>query len=477
MIHKDRPVVAIVGAGFGGLNAAKQLVKADVQVLVIDRQNFHLFTPLLYQVATSGLEPGEIAYPVRGILRGNTNVRFLLGSVEAIDPSNKTITVKTEQETRRESYDYLIIAAGSRSHFYGMAQVEQHAFGLKTLADGVVLRNHLLKSFESAAWLDDPAQQRARTTIVVVGGGPTGLETAGALRELIRYVLRKEFRNQIPEDMGRVILVEQQDHLLESYPTRLQQAARRQLEDLGVEVILGQSVVAADDDHVRLSDGQTIESHTLVWTAGVTSSPVAAMLGVQLGRAGRVPVRPTLQTIDFEDVYVVGDMAYLENDRGQAYPMLIPVAKQQGMLAAKNIIRRLKHETQKPFTYTGLRDRGIMATIGRSRAVAWIFYKIPLTGFIAWLAWLGLHLITLMGFRNRLNVFVNWVWNYLTYDRAVRIILEHQPHSTHVSDTELRYKYRRTGHRTGISCAEARGFQPDPGKAGTRKRSERLHRS
>ena len=435
MSHRNRPIVAIVGAGFGGLNAARQLAKADVDVLLIDRQNFHLFTPLLYQVATSGLEPGEIAYPVRGILRGKTNARFLLGSVEAIDPTNQTITIKTGQETRHESYEYLIVAAGTQSHFYGMAQVEQHAFGLKTLADAVVLRNHLLKSFESAAWLDNPAQQRARTTIVVVGGGPTGLETAGALRELVRYVLGREYRNQIPEDMGRVILVEKQNHLLESYPIRLQQAAQQQLEDLGVEVILGNSVVAAADDHIHLSDGQNIGTHTLVWTAGVTASPVAAMLGVPLRQAGRVPVRPTLQTVEFDAIYVVGDMAYLENDRGEAYPMLIPVAKQQGILAAKNIIRRLKHETQKPFTYKGFSDRGIMATIGRSRAVAWIFYKIPLTGFAAWLAWLVLHLITLMGFRNRLNVFVNWVWNYLTYDRAVRIILEHQPHGTFINGT------------------------------------------
>ena len=429
-----RPTVAIIGAGFGGLYATKQLSKADVNVLLIDRQNFHLFTPLLYQVATSGLEPGEIAYPVRGIVRGMSNVRFLMGSVEAIDSERKTITVKADQKTHHETYDYLIVAAGTRTHYYGMEQIERHAFGLKSLADAVVLRNHLLKCFESAAWLDDPEEKRALTTMVVVGGGATGLETAGALQELYRYVLDKEYANQIPADMGRVILVERQDHLLEPYPERLQNAAREQLETLGVEVILGKGVVEADHDHIQLSEGQINHTHTLVWAAGVKASPVAKMLNMPLCGAGQVPVLPTLQTIDKVDMYVVGDMAYLEDEQGQPYPMLIPVAKQQGILAAKNILRRLKNEPQTPFTYEGFNDRGIMATIGRSRAVAWIFYKVQLTGFFAWVAWLVLHLITLMGFRNRLNVFINWIWNYLTYDRSVRLILEHQPHGTFASN-------------------------------------------
>jgi NADH dehydrogenase len=437
MSTNHRPTVIVIGAGFGGLYATKQLAKADVDVLLVDRHNFHLFTPLLYQVATSGLEPGEIAYPVRGIVRGKTNTRFLLGSVEAIDPANRTVTVQTAQKTCQERYDYLIVAAGSRTHYFGMEPIERHGFGLKTLADGVVLRNHLLKCFENAAWIDDPAQQAALTTMVVVGGGPTGLETAGALRELYRYVLRKEYANQIPDGMGRVILVEMQDHLLDPYPSRLQNAARKQLEAMGVEVILDTGLVEAGDDAVRLSDGRVIPTHTLVWAAGVKASPVAEMLGAPLQRAGRVPVYPTLEVVGRDSIYVVGDMAYLEDEHGDPYPMLIPVAKQQGMLAAKNIIRRLENKPQQAFTYTGLRDRGLMATIGRSRAVAWIFYKVQLTGFIAWLAWLGLHLITLMGFRNRLNVFVNWVWNYLTYDRSVRIILEHTPHGTFAREAEL----------------------------------------
>jgi NADH dehydrogenase len=434
MSAHHRPTVIVIGAGFGGLYAAKKLAKAEVDVLLIDRQNFHLFTPLLYQVATSGLEPGEIAYPVRGILRGGSKVRFLLGSVEAIDTGHQTVTIKSESKTCQESYDYLIVAAGSQTHYFGVDSIQQHAFGLKTLPDAVVLRNHILKCFESAAWLDDPVRREALTTLVVVGGGPTGLETVGALRELYRYVLSKEFAGQIPDPAGRVILIEGQDHLLHPYPPRLQEAARRQLEDMGVEVILGRQVVEAAGDHIRLDDGRVIATHTLVWAAGVKASPIAEMLGVPLQKSGRVPILPTLEVLDLDSVYVVGDMAYLEDPKGEPYPMLIPVAKQQGMLAAANILRRVKHQPQKAFTYTGLHNRGIMATIGRTHAVAWIFYKVQLTGYLAWFAWLGLHLITLLGFRRRLNVFVNWMWNYFTYDRSVRIILEHQPRGTVTPD-------------------------------------------
>jgi len=444
MPANQRPTVIVIGAGFGGLYATKALAKADVNILLIDRHNFHLFSPLVYQVATSGLEAGEIAYPVRGILRGQPNVRFLLGNVEAIDVTDKTVLVKTATKTIREPFDYLIIAAGSQTNFFGMDQIERHAFDLKDLGDAIVLRNHLLKCFENAAWTKDPARQKALTTMVVVGGGPTGLEMAGALRELYRYVLSKEYATQIPEMKGQVILVEMQDHLLAPYPPRLQQAARRQLEAMGVEVVLGERVVEITEDSCRLSNGRTIPTYTVVWAAGVKASSLAEKLGVPLKKSGRVPVRPTLQVLagngagpGYDDIYVVGDMAYLEDKHGNPYPMLIPVAEEQGTHAAKNILRRLENKPQLPFTYTGLRDRGLMATIGRSRAVGWIFYKIELSGFIAWVAWLTLHLITLMGFRNRLNVFINWVWNYFTYDRAIRIILEHQPHGAFAASQNL----------------------------------------
>jgi len=429
MTAEQRPTVVILGAGFGGLYAAKTLANSKVDVLIIDRSNYHLFSPLIYQVATSGLDPSSVAYPVRGIFRGKKNVRFLLGTVEGIDYTNQHLTVRTNGNTQQVPYDYLIMAAGSQTHYYGNTEIEQHSFGLKTLSDAVVLRNHILKLFEKAAWTEDIQQVEAMTTMVVVGGGPTGLETAGALKELYEHVLSKEYANQFRGVNGRVILIEAQDHLLDPYPQKLQNAARKQLEDMGIEVLLGASLTSVAADHVRLSDGRVIPTYTVVWAAGVKASSTAEMLDVPLKRNGRVPVLPTLEVEGRQNIYAVGDMAYLEDPHGQPYPMLIPPAKQQGILAAQNILRRLEGQPQKDFYYGGLRDRGVMATIGRSRAVAGIFYKIQLTGFLAWVAWLGLHLITLLGFRNRLTVLVNWVWSYFTYDRSVRIILEHRPHA------------------------------------------------
>ena len=420
MSGSTRPKVVIIGVGFGGLFAARTLANKPVDVLLIDRNNFHTFTPLLYQVATSGLEPGEIAYPVRGIFGRTRNVRFLMGEVIDIDCAGRAVRVRTNGATRDERYDYLIVAAGSVANYFGHDDIAAHAFDLKDLADSTVLRNHILRQFERAACTEDKGEIEALTTLVVVGGGPTGLEMAGALYELQKHVLQKEYTG-LGELETRVILVEAADRLLLSYPERLQEAALRQLRSLGVEVTLGNAVVEAGPDHVRLSDETIIPTHTLIWAAGVKASPLARMLGVELARGGRVPVTPSLQVIGRERVYAVGDMAYLEDGKGQPYPMVIPVAQQQGTLAARNILRDLHGQAPEPFRY---RDRGVMATIGRNRAVAWLFYKVQLTGFVAWIAWLGLHLVTLMGFRNRLNVFINWVWNYLTYDRSVRIILE-----------------------------------------------------
>ncbi len=412
-----RPRVIVVGAGFGGLYAAQTLKHKPVDVLLVDRHNFHTFTPLLYQVATAGLEAEEIAYPVRGIFRSNTNIDFLLGEVTAIDRAAKSITVRTDGAVRHENYDYLIVAGGSVTSYFGKPEIGEYAFELKTLDDAVALRNHILRLFEQAAWTQDEDQRRALTTIVVVGGGATGLETIGAIRELYQHVLRKEYTALSP----RIVLVEAIDHLLAAYPARLQQKALEQLKSLGVEVILGDAVAETTPDRIRLANGEFIPTRTLIWSAGVQASPLTKLLDLPLQKGGRVPITDTLTTEGDENVYVVGDMAYLEAPDGKPYPMLIPVAKQQGILAAKNILHRSAGELPQPFHYV---DRGIMATIGRRRAVAWIFNRIQLTGYLAWIAWLGLHLISLMGFRNRLNVFVNWVWNYLTYDRAVRIILE-----------------------------------------------------
>ena len=413
----ERARVIIIGAGFGGLYAAQTLKNKGVDVLLIDRQNFHTFTPLLYQVATCGLEAEEIAYPVRGIFRSGTNITFMLGEVVNIDQVERAVYIRTNGTVRREQYDYLIVAAGSVTNYYGNPDIERASFELKTLEDAVTLRNHILRLFERAAWTEDEDHRRALTTMVVVGGGPTGLESAGALRELYQHVLRKEYSNLKP----RIVLIEATDRLLLPFPGRLQELALQQLELLGVEVKLGSALAETAPDHIRLQDGTVIPTYTLIWSAGVKASPLAAMLGVPLAQRGRVPVTPMLEAIGCENICVIGDMASLEDKHGQSYPMLIPVAKQQGILAAKNILRRIKGWQPENFQYI---DRGIMATIGRSRAVAWIFNRVQLTGYLAWLAWLGLHLIALMGFRNRVNVLLNWVWNYFTYDRSVRVILE-----------------------------------------------------
>lgn len=424
-MNEATPRVVIIGAGFGGLYAAQTLQGKPVNVTIIDRHNFHTFTPLLYQVATCGLDPSGIAYPIRSIFRSSANIRFLLGEVKAIQTESKEIIIGTTNDTISVPYDYLIVAAGSVTNTFQLPGLETYAFGLKTLGDAVVLRNHILKVFEEAVWSDDEDLKKALTTIVVVGGGPTGLETAGALYELYDYVFKQEFYQRRNGFSTRVILVEAMDHLLPPYPTELQQAALRQLKSMGVEVFLGKQVGSVEGDSIIFKDGDVIRARTLVWAAGVKASPIAEMLNVPLQRGGRVPVSNTLRVIGLDAVFVVGDMSYLEDELGSAYPMVIPVAKQQGMLAAKNVLAAITGEKETSFRYI---DRGIMATIGRSRAVAWLFYRIQLKGYIAWIAWLGLHLIWLMGFRNRIAVFVNWVWNYFTYDRSVRIILEHQPH-------------------------------------------------
>jgi len=408
--------VVIIGAGFGGLHAARELVDRNVDVLLIDRNNYHTFTPLLYQVATCGLEASEIAHPVRPVFHGAGNIAFLLGEVTEINTAEQVIIVKSEDSERHERYDYLIVAAGSVTNYFGSTTIPQSSFKLKTLEDSLTLRNHILRLFERAVWVDDAAARKALTTIVVVGGGATGLEMAGALYELYAKVFKREFAGLTP----RIVLVEATDKVLAPYPKELQTAAREQLESLGVEVKLGSPVMETASDHITLKDGQVIPTHTLIWAAGVKASPLAQMFGVPLERGGRIRIQPTTEVVGLEHVYVVGDMAYLEDAHGQPYPMLIPVAKQQGMLAANNILRRIKGWKQHEFRYI---DRGIMATIGRSRAVAYIFNRIKLRGFLAWVAWLGLHLITLLGFQNQLQVFLHWVWNYFTYDRSVRVII------------------------------------------------------
>jgi NADH dehydrogenase len=420
-MNTSRPRVVVIGAGFGGLYAAKALAGKPVDVLVIDRNNYHTFAPLLYQVATSGLEPEEIAAPVRSIIRRGGNVSYLMGEVTRVNAEERCVYARQDGTEQPHRYDYLILAPGSVTSYFGLADVQARAFGLKSLKEAISLRNHVLSMFERAAGEPDAAQRASLLTFVIVGGGPTGLELSGALSELFQQVLRKDYPRLDVRKEARVILIEATDRLLAPFPEALQRSAKRQLERIGVEVMLNKAVAQATEDAVVLKDGTVISTHTIIWAAGVQAAELAGLDGIaERTRGRRVLVLPTLQLPDHPNVFVIGDAAYLADEQGVAYPQLAPVAMQMGRLAAANILALIDGKPLKPFHYS---DRGIMATIGRSAAVAWVFNRIQLSGFIAWLAWLGLHLLYLIGFRNRANVLVNWAWNWWTWDRGVRIIL------------------------------------------------------
>jgi NADH dehydrogenase len=405
--------VVVVGAGFGGLETARRLAAQPVDVVLVDRHNYHLFTPLLYQVATAGLEPEEIAHPVRAILRGRTNIRFLVAEVQRVDLTARTVF--TSEGIL--DYDYLVLAAGSTTSFFGIAGAERGAHGLKDADEAMALRNHILGRFEAAAWERDTDDRAALLTFVVVGGGPTGVEFAGALRELIAHVLPHDYPD-LDLSAARVILVEAADHLLNGFAPKLQRSALRTLRAIGVDVRLNTAVDRLEDGILHLENGGQIAAGTVTWAAGVRAADLAATLAADHSRGGRIVVQPTLQLRDHAEVFVVGDMAAFEQ-RGAVLPMLAPVAIQEGRHAAESIALLLRERRPQRFHY---RDRGMMATIGRSAAVAQIG-PFRFSGFLAWLVWLGLHIVTLIGFRNRLFVLINWAWDYFLYDRAVRLIL------------------------------------------------------
>jgi NADH dehydrogenase len=412
-----RPRVVIVGAGFGGLSAAKALRGADVDVVLIDRRNYHTFVPLLYEVATAGLEGDDIAQPVRAIIRGSDNLAFRMASVERVDIAAKAVLT----DAGAVSFDYLILAAGSTTNFFGVRGTE-HALGLKDLDQANAVRNRVLRSFEHATIEHDAAKRAALMTVVIVGGGPTGVELAGALAELKRHVLPRDY----PElDLGqaRVILLEATDHLLSAFPTKLQRNGHEQLVELGVDVRLGAAVAELTHEGATLADGERIASKNVIWVAGVRGEYLATALGVALRSGGRIVVDPTLRIPDHPSVYAIGDIAYLEAPDGTPYPMLAQAAMQQGALAAKNIVRAIAGQPAQQFRY---HDRGTMATIGRQKAVAHVF-GLQFSGFFAWLLWLGVHLIALIGLRNRALVLTNWIWNYFRYDRANRLVTDRVP--------------------------------------------------
>lgn len=407
------PRVVIIGAGFGGLKVARGLADAPVQVTLIDRNNYHLFQPLLYQVASAGVAPSEIAYPVRAVFRGQKNLDFQMAEVRRIDlDGRRLLTERGELE-----YDYLILAAGGQTNFFGMQSVERNAFDLKELGNAVAIRNHVLRQFELAALEPDAETRRALLTFVVAGGGPTGVEMAGALSELIRLVLAKDFP-RLPVQEARVLLLEAADKLLPAMPADLSAETARALGEKQVEVRFGAAVAGYDGSAVALRGGGSIPARTLIWAAGIRAAGLVESLGVPLARQSRVPVTPSLQLAGHPEVFVIGDAAHLEDANGQPLPMLAPVAMQQAACAAANIRALLHGEPPQPFAY---RDPGSMATIGRNRAVAQIG-PLKLRGFLAWAAWLFVHLVQIIGFRNRLVVLVNWAWDYIFYDRAVRLI-------------------------------------------------------
>ncbi|HAL16626.1 MAG TPA: FAD-dependent oxidoreductase [Anaerolineaceae bacterium] len=410
--------VVIVGGGFGGLRAARRLAKAPVCITLIDRNNYHLFQPLLYQVATAGVSPTDVAYPLRSIFRRQKNLVYQMAEVTRVDLNNRRL----ETTNGSLDYDYLILAVGGETNYFGLESVAVNAFGLKGLEDASPIRDHLLHLFERAALVNDPLIRQALLTFVVVGGGPTGVEMAGAISELIRLVLTKDFPNQ-DFSHSRVLLLEATDRLLAAMPAGLGQATQKALKKKGVEVRFGAAVGSFDGRTVNLSGGEAISTHTLIWAAGVRSAALVDTLGLPQAAQRRVRVEPTLQLPGHPEVYVIGDAAYLEDENKAPLPMVAPVAMQQGEHAADNLVQALNEQPQISFHY---HDPGTMATIGRNQAVAWIG-PLQLHGFLAWVTWLVVHIFQLIGFRNRLLVLINWAWDYFFYDRAVRLISPTEP--------------------------------------------------
>ena len=408
----DRPRVVIVGAGFGGLYAARALRRAPVGVTIVDRRNHHLFQPLLYQVATAALNPADIAAPIRSILRGQRNVNVLLAQATAVDTAAKRVILADGEL----SYDALIVATGATHSYFGRDDWAGLAPGLKSIEDALEIRRRVFLAYEQAEREPDPVRQREWMTFVIVGGGATGVEMAGALAEISRHALASEF-DSIDPGQARIVLVEGLARLLPAYSDGASARARVQVERLGVEVRTGTRVTDVDARGVRLGD-ERVPARTVVWAAGVQASPLASSLGVPLDRAGRVMVRPDLTIPGRDDVFVVGDLAALEQD-GKLVPGVSPAAIQEGRHAAANVVRRLRGEPLRGFRY---REKGSFATIGRGAAVGDLPAGLTLSGFVAWIAWLAIHIFFLIGFRNRVIVILQWAYSYLTFRRGARLI-------------------------------------------------------
>jgi NADH dehydrogenase len=407
-----RPRVVIIGGGFGGLNAAKALADTPVAVTLIDRRNHHLFQPLLYQVATAALSPADIAQPIRRVLRGKKNVEVILAEVEGIDLDKREVVL----DDGLLPYDYLIVAAGATHAYFGHDEWAEDAPGLKSLEDALTIRSRILNSFEEAERETDPERRKALMTFVVVGGGPTGVEMAGAIAEIARFSLARDFHHIDTRD-ARVILIEAGPQIIGTFPKRLTSKALRELKHLGVDVRLDAPVTAVAPGKVTAGT-ETIAANTIIWAAGVKASPLGAALGVALDSAGRVPVNPDLTVPGHPEIFVIGDMMSLKDQRGRPLPGVAQVAMQEGSWAAENILRAIAGKAMRPFRYN---DLGNLATIGRNAAVADI-RGLRLSGFPAWLVWAGVHILNLIGFENRLLVALQWLWSYITLQRGARLI-------------------------------------------------------
>ena len=414
MENANRPVprAVIIGAGFGGLEAAKRLADQPVQVSVIDRTNHHLFQPLLYQVATAALSPADIAAPIRGILSKHKNIEVFLAEVQSVDTAARIVHT-TE---RAIPYDYLIVATGARHSYFGHDQWEKLAPGLKSLEDAVEIRRRILLAFEFAEKTTDPEARSSAMNFVIIGGGPTGVEMAGAIAEIARETLAKDFRH-IDPSTARVILIEGEKRVLSAYPEDLSASALKQLQELGVEVITGVHATNLTEKGLEVA-GKFIPCRVKIWAAGNAASAVGKTLGVPVDKTGRVIVQSDLTIPGHPEVQVIGDLASLTGKNGKPLPGVSPVAIQEGRHAAKNVLHMIAGAKPQPFYYW---DKGSMATIGRNRAVADLNF-IHFSGFPAWLAWLFVHVLYLVGFRNRIAVLFQWAWAYLTFNKGARLI-------------------------------------------------------
>lgn len=410
----QRPKVVIIGGGFGGIAAARAFKGSEVEVVLIDRANHHVFQPLLYQVATATLAPSDIAVPIRWILRKHDNVRVVMGEVTAIDVGERRVVVDHGAFT--ETYDFLIVAAGARHAYFGHDEWEPNAPGLKSLDDALEIRDRFLRAFELAERCEDPAEREALQTIVIIGGGPTGVELAGLMATIARDVLHDDFRC-IDTRRTRVILLEGGSRLLPPFPEHLSAAAYRDVAELGVEIRLDSIVTRIEDDAVYVGD-ERIATRTVFWAAGNAASPLGRMLGAPVDRVGRVVVEPDLSIPGHPEVFVVGDLASVQRGDGRLVPGVAPAANQEGAWAARNVLRTLRRQERKPFRYF---NKGDLATIGRHRAIA-DFGTIDFTGVPAWLLWLFVHILYLVGFRNRVTVLIQWAWAYFAYQRGSRLI-------------------------------------------------------